>query len=53
MFQKLKSKKTLLLIGIAFVGIFLPTIIGDVNNKLILIPVFIGLILVGFSINKD
>jgi hypothetical protein len=51
MFQTIKSNKTLL-IGIALLGIFLPTIIGDVNNKLIIIPVFIGLIMIGFSIKK-
>jgi hypothetical protein len=48
----LKSKKLLRIFGIVFIGVFLPTIIGDINNKLIIIPVFIGVTLLMLSTNS-
>jgi hypothetical protein len=52
MLSKLKSNLFLLILGIILAGVFLPTIIGDTNNRLIVIPAILGLLLIGYSIGN-
>ncbi|MGL4758853.1 MAG: hypothetical protein ACRCXZ_05930 [Patescibacteria group bacterium] len=40
------------IIGAILAGVFLPTIIGDTNNRLINIPGFLGLVLIGYSLSN-
>jgi hypothetical protein len=41
-----------LILGLLLAGIFIPTIVGDTNNRLITIPAGIGLVLIGYAFAK-
>jgi hypothetical protein len=50
--KKLTSPTSLLTLGLILSGVFLPTLIGDANNRLIAIPSVFGLLVTGWAIAK-
>jgi hypothetical protein len=47
-----KKNYYLLILGLLLAGVFIPTIVGDTNNRLITIPAGIGLVLIGYAFAK-